>query len=232
MASVKKNSPSNANGTPNAAPHWPMKCGHSNPNSKLSTVPVTAPTAKVTAMYFDQRWASRSAAASSCLQRLVVGDQRHERPGHPERHEDDVERQGECHLRPRPRHGVHGQYQQPGPNHGRRVPDGRRPTWARSQPGARVHDPAVGEDRWWRSGSWPRAAEEGDDVGDLVGERPAARAGWRRRATFILAGSASVEALIGVSTAPGPTPTTRMPCGPSSTPAVRVSMRMPPLDRQ
>jgi hypothetical protein len=65
MASVKKNRPSNANGTPNAAPHRPMNRGHRSPNSKLSTVPVTAPTAKVTAMYFDQRWARRSASASS-----------------------------------------------------------------------------------------------------------------------------------------------------------------------
>ena len=49
---------------------------------------------------------------------------------------------------------------------------------------------------------------------------------------FILAGSSIVDLLIGVATAPGPTPTTRTPCGPSSTPAVRVNMRMPPLDRQ
>ena len=41
-----------------------------------------------------------------------------------------------------------------------------------------------------------------------------------------------VERLIGVATAPGPTPTTRMPCAASSTPAVRVSIRMPPLARQ
>ena len=67
IASVKKNRPSNANGTPKASPHWPMNRGHSSPNSKLSTVPVTAPTANVTAMYFDQRWASSSASASSCL---------------------------------------------------------------------------------------------------------------------------------------------------------------------
>ena len=50
--------------------------------------------------------------------------------------------------------------------------------------------------------------------------------------TFIFSGSFIVAVLIGVATAPGPTPTTRMLCGPSSTPAVRVSMRMPPLDRQ
>ncbi|OLT53083.1 hypothetical protein BJF88_01615 [Cellulosimicrobium sp. CUA-896] len=66
IASVKKNRPSKAKGTPNASPHRPMKRGHSRPNSKLSTVPVTAPTAKVTAMYFDQRCASTSAALSSC----------------------------------------------------------------------------------------------------------------------------------------------------------------------
>jgi hypothetical protein len=66
-ASVKKNSPSNANGTPKAAPHCPMNFGQSSPNSNVRTVPVTAPTAKVTAMYFDQRCASSSASASSCL---------------------------------------------------------------------------------------------------------------------------------------------------------------------
>src|SRR6266568_2031488 len=43
-------------------------------------------------------------------------------------------------------------------------------------------------------------------------------------------GSSTVDRLIGVSTAPGPTPTTWMSCGPSSTPAVRVSIRIPPLD--
>ena len=46
------------------------------------------------------------------------------------------------------------------------------------------------------------------------------------------AGLSMVLVLIGVSTAPGPTPTTRILCGASSTPAVRVSIRMPPLDRQ
>ena len=66
MASRKKKMPSKAKGTPNAAPHWPMNVGHSRPNSKESTVPVTAPTAKVTAMYFDQRWASRRASRSPC----------------------------------------------------------------------------------------------------------------------------------------------------------------------
>jgi len=41
-----------------------MKFGQSSPNSKLSTVPVTAPTAKVTAIAFDQRLASSSASPS------------------------------------------------------------------------------------------------------------------------------------------------------------------------
>ena len=45
-------------------------------------------------------------------------------------------------------------------------------------------------------------------------------------------GSASVSLLIGVSTAPGPTPVTMIPWTASSTPAVRVNIRMPPLDRQ
>ena len=67
IASAKKNSPSKANGTPNASPHRPMNCGHSSPNSKLSTVPVTAPTANVTAMNFDQRCANWSAARSPFL---------------------------------------------------------------------------------------------------------------------------------------------------------------------
>ena len=66
-ASVKKNIPSNANGTPNASPHLPMKRGHSSPNSNVSTVPVTAPTANVTAMYFDHRCASNIASGSLCL---------------------------------------------------------------------------------------------------------------------------------------------------------------------
>ena len=67
IASVKKKIPSNANGTPKASPHWPMNRGHSNPNSNDSTVPVTAPTANVTAMYFDQRCARSRASASPRL---------------------------------------------------------------------------------------------------------------------------------------------------------------------
>jgi hypothetical protein len=46
------------------------------------------------------------------------------------------------------------------------------------------------------------------------------------------AASCIVPTLIGVATAPGPTPTTRMLCLASSTPAVRVNIRMPPFDGQ
>ena len=67
IASTKKKIPSTANGTPNAAPNRPMKVGHSNPNSNVNTVPVTAPTANVTAMYFDQRCARSNASASHFL---------------------------------------------------------------------------------------------------------------------------------------------------------------------
>ena len=91
IASVKKNSPSKAKGIPNTSPHWPMNRGHSSPNSNDSTVPVTAPTANVTAMYFDHRCASCSAVGVAALDAAVVGDQGHERPRHAERHEDDVD---------------------------------------------------------------------------------------------------------------------------------------------
>ena len=43
------------------------------------------------------------------LDAAVVGDQRHHRPRHPERHQDDVEREREGHLRPRPRHRIDSQ---------------------------------------------------------------------------------------------------------------------------
>ena len=109
MASRKKKSPSTANGMPNAAPKRPMKVGHNNPNSNVRTVPVTAPTANVTAMYFDQRCASSLASASSRLIARQVRDQRHERPRDAERHEDDVEGEGERHLGSGPRHRVHSQ---------------------------------------------------------------------------------------------------------------------------
>ena len=65
IASRKKNSPSIANGIPKAPPKRPMRPGHSNPISNDRTVPVTAPTAKVTAITVDHRRASRSAAGSA-----------------------------------------------------------------------------------------------------------------------------------------------------------------------
>ena len=66
IASRKKKTPSIANSTPKTWPKRPVNAGQSSPNSKESTVPVTAPTAKVTATAFDQRFASASASSSSC----------------------------------------------------------------------------------------------------------------------------------------------------------------------
>ncbi len=64
---MKKKRPSIAKAIPKASPKRSMKRGQSSPNSKLSTVPVTAPTAKVTAIAFDQRRASRMASSSPRL---------------------------------------------------------------------------------------------------------------------------------------------------------------------
>ena len=75
IASKKKNTPSNANGMPNTSPHWPMNRGQSKPNSKLRTVPVTAPTAKVTAMYLDHRSARTMASPIVPLDTPIVRDQ-------------------------------------------------------------------------------------------------------------------------------------------------------------
>ena len=61
---MKKKIPSIAKATPKTPPKRSMNSGQSRPNSKLSTVPVTAPTAKVTAIAFDQRRASSIASLS------------------------------------------------------------------------------------------------------------------------------------------------------------------------
>ncbi len=65
IASRKKKIPSIVNSTPKTSPKRFVNSGHSSPNSNESTVPVTAPTAKVTAATFDQRCASSSATGSS-----------------------------------------------------------------------------------------------------------------------------------------------------------------------
>ena len=57
--------PSIANSTPNTEPNRPVNPGQRSPNSNETTVPVTAPTANVTATAFDQRRASRNASWSS-----------------------------------------------------------------------------------------------------------------------------------------------------------------------
>src|SRR5213078_3720580 len=66
IASRKNAIASRPNGRPNTLPNLPMRPGHSSPSSNDRTVPVTAPTANVTAMTFDQRRA-RSSATSSRL---------------------------------------------------------------------------------------------------------------------------------------------------------------------
>ncbi len=45
IASMKNENPSIANPNPNTGPNVPVKFGHNNPISKLSTVPVITPTA-------------------------------------------------------------------------------------------------------------------------------------------------------------------------------------------
>ncbi len=65
IASRKKKIPSIANRIPKTSPNRPVNAGQSRPNSNDSTVPVTAPTAKVSAATFDQRRASPSATSSS-----------------------------------------------------------------------------------------------------------------------------------------------------------------------
>ena len=56
---------------PERSPNWPRPRPQQT-ELEGSTVPVTAPTAKVTAMYFDQRRASRSAAGSWCLRPVLA----------------------------------------------------------------------------------------------------------------------------------------------------------------
>ncbi len=67
IASRKKKSPSIAKPIPKASPKRSIISGQRSPSSKERTVPLTAPTANRTATAFDQRRASRSASASSCL---------------------------------------------------------------------------------------------------------------------------------------------------------------------
>src|SRR6266508_2811959 len=77
IASRKKKIPSIAKAIPKASPKRSIIPGHSSPNSKERTVPLTAPTANRTATAFDQRRA---------------------RERHAEAGEDDVEGQREGHL--------------------------------------------------------------------------------------------------------------------------------------
>lgn len=58
IASTKNEKPSAAKATPKTSPNLTMKFGQSRPSSKLSTVPVTTPTANRAIITFDQRLAS------------------------------------------------------------------------------------------------------------------------------------------------------------------------------
>jgi hypothetical protein len=64
IASRKKAQPSMPNPSPKTSPKRPIMRGQRMPNSKESTVPVTAPTANCTAMTTDQRRASLRATGS------------------------------------------------------------------------------------------------------------------------------------------------------------------------
>jgi hypothetical protein len=70
IASRKKKIPSIAKPTPKASPKRPVNLGHSSPNSKERTVPLTAPTAINTATAFDQLRARRRASGSFRLRPL------------------------------------------------------------------------------------------------------------------------------------------------------------------
>ena len=64
IASVKKKIPSSAKAIPKTSPKRRMNSGHSRPISNEITVPVIAPTTKVTAATLDQRFASPRATSS------------------------------------------------------------------------------------------------------------------------------------------------------------------------
>jgi hypothetical protein len=113
----------------------------------------------------------------------------------------------------------------------------RRHVWRRShvtpplQTDAVLHDAAIGENGGGREIARAISGDKADDAGNLLRPRHAPQR-YRGISCASFFGSCMVARLIGVATAPGATPTTRMLCLASSTPAVRVSMRMPPLGRQ
>ena len=100
IASRKKKSPSIANGIPKAPPKRPIRPGQRSPISNDRTVPVTAPTANVTAITVDQRRARRSAAGSLRRSPIALAIRTMVGQADPETGQDDVEAEGERHLRP------------------------------------------------------------------------------------------------------------------------------------
>ena len=95
--------PSIANRTPNTSPKRPVNSGHSSPNSNESTVPVTAPTANVTADHLRPAPREQQRVGVVAAQAAVVGDQHDRRERHAQRRQDDVEAERERHLAPRRR---------------------------------------------------------------------------------------------------------------------------------
>jgi hypothetical protein len=96
---------------------------------------------------------------------------------------------------------------------------------------AGVHDTTIGEDGGRREVARAISRDEADHAGNLLRPRHSTHR-YRLVQLGELCWILIVPTLIGVATAPGPTPTTRMLCQASSIPEVRVSMRMPPFDRQ
>ena len=64
MASRKNAHASMPKPMPKTSPHFPIRPGHSRPNSRLRTVPVTTPMANWIAMTVDHRRASWKATGS------------------------------------------------------------------------------------------------------------------------------------------------------------------------
>ena len=84
---------------------------------------MTAPTAKVTAMYPDHRWASTGVPVV-VPQPAVVGDQGHEGPRHAEQDQDDVEGQVNA-IFPSPRDRIGGDHLAPLAGHVHPLPSVR-----------------------------------------------------------------------------------------------------------
>ena len=105
---MRKNSPSNANGHAEGLAPLAHEAGPEQPELERQHRAGDGADGEGDRHVLRPALGEQQGIPIVVLHAPVVGDQRHERPGHAQRHEDDVERQGERHLRPRPRDGVHG----------------------------------------------------------------------------------------------------------------------------